>query len=239
VRLHEFITATNIDPVTKVVADGANGFASVLLSLTGIMLDAKDLLVRADAAKSLVETSEKFLKTVTTDQFYKDLTAIVGQPGANPLGGIGGLIDSVAQIANKVPGPQDLAVIGNELYRLLCVEQLPLDEAGLSSDTETHLNLDNTGKVRLIQWSLNKPITIPELGKEGKEKSDSSRLGSRRVWLAGNDQLPKNVTLLWREPDKTEGGEVVYQFNFTGDQQGSDIKEANDSDSERVREKYF
>lgn len=208
------------DYISKAVIPAVDkGLAYAILYLGHLTLMARDLLFQADAAKALVEVSGEMLKTVTTEEFTKSLADVVGQKAvANPLGFAGGAIDTVISFVDKIPEPADLDLIGKELYSLLCVEQLPLDEVGLGRASESHLNIAASGKLRLLQMALNKPITIRGLGKDKTGEQDITFLGGRRVWQAG--ELPVKVLGQWGEGSETE---TIYEFSFLG----QDIEEAN------------
>ncbi|PZN72753.1 MAG: hypothetical protein DM484_24065 [Candidatus Methylumidiphilus alinenensis] len=208
------------DYISKAVIPAVDkGLAYTILYLSHLTLMARDLLFQADAAKALVEVSGDMLKTVTTQEFSKSLADVVGQKGVtNPLAVAGGSIDTVISFVDKIPEPADLDLIGKELYGLLCVEQLPLDEAGLGRATESHLNITASGKLRLLQMALNKPITIRGLGKDKSGEQDITFLGGRRVWQAA--ELPAKALGLWGEGSDAE---TLYEFAFVG----QDIEEAN------------
>ena len=197
------------------------GLAFTIVYLSYLTLQAKDLLFQADAAKALVEVSGEILKTVTKDEFTQSLAEVVGQKGvSNPLSGAGGVIDTVMTFVDKIPEPEDLELIGKELYGLLCVEQLPLDENGLGKATEKHINMMTSGKLRLLEMALNKSIKIRGLGKDKNGEQDVAFLGGRRLWEAAAADLPAKAAGQWGEGNDVE---TIYEFAYAGE----DIEEAN------------
>jgi IS5 family transposase len=121
---------------------------------------------------------------------------------------------------DKIPEPEDLELIGKELYGLLCVEQLPLDEAGLGKTTEKHVNMTTSGKLRLLELALNKSIKIRGLGKDKSGELDIAYLGGRRVWEAAAKDLPAKAIGQWGEGKEIE---TIYELAYAGE----DIEEAN------------
>lgn len=221
-RIREFQGES--DYISKGVTPALKGFVTALGYLAKLTLDAKDLLYQSDAAKALVEVSAEFLKTVTQDDFYNALLEVAGQPpGSNPLSGVGGVIDTVVDIADKVPEPEDLQAIGRELYLLLCVDQLPLDEVGLGPTTLAHVNIESTGKIRLLAWALNEPYMVRGLGSNRPEQA-VLRLGTRRVWEAPANELPGRSLGTYGTGDAKE---TLFEFRFTGTDLGADLGEAN------------
>ena len=197
-----------------------SGLAFSILYLTHLTLQAKDLLFQADAAKALVEVSGEMLITVTQDEFAQALTEVVGQKGvSNPLSGAGGVIKTVLSFADKIPGPEDLDLIGKQLYGLLCVELL-VDKTGLGKTTEQHVDMKASGKLRLLEMALNKSIKIRGLGKDKSGEQDIKFLGGRRVWQAAATELPAKAVGKWGEGQAVE---TIYEFTFTGE----DIEETN------------
>ncbi len=215
----DFISKAVIPAVDKALA-------FTVLYLAYLTLQARDLLHQADSAKALVETSGEMLQVVTTEEFTQALAEALDQTGVvNPLREARSVIDKVTTFVDKVPDPADLEVISKELYGLLCLEQLPPDEAGLGATTETHLNLESTGKIRLLQWALNNPVRIRGLGASKQGEQDLAFLGARRIWPAAAAELPGKAIGRWgTAPDD----ETIYEIDFTTPESaGQDITEAN------------
>ena len=209
----DFISKAVIPAVDKALA-------FTVLYLAYLTLQARDLLYQADSAKALIETSGEMLQVVTTEEFTQALAEAVDQKGVvNPLREARGVIDNVTTFVDKVPDPADLEVISRELYGLLCLEQLPLDEAGLDATREVHLNLETSGKIRLLQMALNNPVRIRGLGKSKQGEQELAFLGTRRIWPAAAADLPGKAIGRWgKDPVET-----IYEFELAGE----DIAEAN------------
>ncbi|WP_295455123.1 peptidoglycan-binding domain-containing protein [uncultured Thiodictyon sp.] len=212
------------DYISTGVIPVVEGFIKGIGYLAKLTLDAKDLLFQADAAKALVEVSAALLTEVTKDEFYAALLAVAGQqPASNPLSDVGGVIAKAVEIADKVPSPEDLKTIGKELFLLLRIDQRPLNEQGLDSTTQTHLEIATTGKLRLLSFALDKPFTVRGLGRNKAELA-VTRLGSRRVWEASADKLPVRSLGTFGED---EAKETVFDLGFADANAGKDIAEAN------------
>ncbi len=215
----DFISKAVIPAVDK-------GLAFTVLYLAYLTLQARDLLHQADSAKALVETSGEMLQVVTTEEFTQALAEAIDQKGiVNPLREARGVIDNVTTFVDKVPDPADLEVISREFYGLLCLEQLPLEEPGLGATTETHLNLEATGKIRLLQLALNNPVRIRGLGASKQGEQELAFLGARRIWPAAAAELPGKAIGRWgTAPDD----EAIYEIDFTKPESaGQDLAEAN------------
>lgn len=230
-RIRDYQGAT--DYISKGVIPAVDkGFIFSILYLSDLTLRAQDLLFQADSAKALIEVSGEMLKTVTKDEFAQSLAAVVGQEGVtNPLGPAGGVIDTVLTFVDKIPEPEDLEAIGKELYGLLCIEQLALDEAGFTQASDKHINISASGKVRLLQMALTaktatdpnlvKSVTIRGLGTNKDKKQVISWLGGRRIT---ETIAPTKALGVWGEGTEIE---TVYEFSFDAAENGKDLEEAN------------
>ncbi|MBP9803377.1 MAG: peptidoglycan-binding protein [Candidatus Accumulibacter sp.] len=216
---NDFIAKAVIPAVDKALS-------FTVLYLAYLTLQARDLLHQADSGKALVETSGEMLQVVTSEEFTQALAETIDQKDVvTPLHEARGVIDKVTTFVDKVPDPADLGLISKELYGLLCLEQLPLDEAGLGATTETHLNLETMGKIRLLQMALDNPVRIRGLGKSKQGEQELAFLGARRIWPAAAAELPGKAIGRWgKEPDS----ETIYEFDFTRPEvTGQDIAETN------------
>jgi hypothetical protein len=217
----------NVEPIAKGVMLAMAGFSKAIAYIQRFTLTAYDLLEQTDGAKALVEASADFLREAISQEFYNAIQAAAGVDppyGASPLAGAKPVIDTVVTIANKVPEPEDLNVIGRELFGLLAIEQLPLPAGSpLAADSTDHIDIKATGKLRLIEWGFANFGTehYIELFNLGAAASiEIRRLGSRRVAVG---VLP--VRSLGEYGD-AGARETVFQLDFPPDQQG-DIVEAN------------
>lgn len=215
------------DFISKAVIPAVDrALAFTVLYLAHLTLQARDLLEQADSAKALGETSGEMLQVVTTEEFTQALAEALDQKGVvNPLREARAAIENVMTFVDKVPDPADLDLISKELYGLLCLEQLPLDEDGLGAAIETHLNLETTGKIRLLQMALANPVRIRGLGKSKQGEQELTFLGTRRIWSAAAADLPGRAIGRWgKDPDS----ETIYEFDFTKPEvAGQDIAETN------------
>lgn len=224
VRVREF----GDDAIAKGVIKAMDVLTLAVAYLQRFTLDANDLLVQGDAAKALVEVSAEFLKTATSKEFVNALEVAVGQdpsPGS-PIPDVAAIIDKIVQIADKVPEPDDLKVIGAALYKLLGIEQAPLDEAKLGATTENHIVIAATGKLRLLQFGFDQSFRLQNFGKGASVASlDVNRLGARRLWENTDEtKLPaRSVGKFGDAPDV----ETVWELDFSTDKKGIDLQEAN------------
>jgi peptidoglycan hydrolase-like protein with peptidoglycan-binding domain len=207
------------------VRGAIDGFAEALSYMVELTLDIQEVLVQTDAAKALVEVSADFLKAATSDNFVNGVRAVVGQPpGGNPLSNVGGILDSIKQYMGYIPDPDDVHTLGEQLYRLLCVEQLPLprkdnglemNEAALPASIFEHVDVDKSGKVRLLQWAFNHDLTTFGLGDKQRPEEESQalvRYGSRRLWQASDPaRLPVRTAWHWGTAGNKE---LIYEFFF-------------------------
>jgi hypothetical protein len=213
------------DSISTILIPAVDGFTFAMFYLGDLTLRAKDLLIQADAATALVEVSAELLKTITTDEFASSLSAIVGEEKvSNPLKDGGTYINKAVDIVKRVPTPEDLDVMGAELYALLCIEQLPLGDANIDK-AERHLDINKSGKLRLLQLALSKPVRVRGLGKSKTGEQNITYLGARRVFQAPAAGLPGKAKGFWG-PNK-DSEEVIYEFDFATEQTGKDIEEAN------------
>lgn len=209
------------DLIAKGVMEAMNVVALGISYMQRFTLDATDLLIQGDAAKALVEVSADLIKAATSKEFINALELAVGQTpsDSSPLSGVASVVDTIVKIADKVPSPEDLKVIGAQLYGLVAIEQL---SGGTVDDkTLTHLDIGKSGKLRLVQMGFWKSYKIQNLGK-GKDPVDISFLGARR--LDGDPaKLPTRSTGTWGDVPNQE---TVYDLLFTDTNAGKDIDEA-------------
>ncbi|MFZ2725369.1 MAG: peptidoglycan-binding domain-containing protein [Methylococcaceae bacterium] len=206
-RIREF--QGDKDYISKGVTPAVKGLNTALWYLMGLTLDAKDYLIQADAGKALWEVGSEMLKVVTSDDFALAITQIYDaetQQANNPLKPVNAVIDVADKIISKIPDPQDLELIAQELFKLLSVK-LADNSAG-----ELQLDLTETGKIRLIQFSLAQSIEFKSRTTPVKTVA-VTYLGGRNVWKADAAALPKKARAEW--DNKLENKkENIYEFNF-------------------------
>ncbi|MCG8422773.1 MAG: peptidoglycan-binding protein [Proteobacteria bacterium] len=219
------------DYIGRGVKAGIDGFSTALSYMIELTLDIREILVQTDAGKALVEVSADLIKAATDDNFVNGVRALVGQaPGSNPLSGVGATIDDIKKYIDYIPDPEDVAGMGHELYRLMCIEQLPfprnpagdINTGEISAATSEHLNVDSTGKVRLMQWAFSSDTPVYGLGSKEQPESEEHaifRLGSRRTWQTATDQLP-GTTVVTREISGAT--ETMVEFFFDSREDDAD-----------------
>lgn len=233
------------DVIGKAVKAAVGGFTGALSFVVELTLDIRELLVQTDAAKALVEVAADLLIAVTSKEFTDGVRALVGEPpGDNPLGGVGGVFEEIKKHLGYIPEPDDIAGVGHELYRLLCVIQRPLptkleggklvvDESKLAANESDHIDIDATGKLRLFQWAYAKDYTVRGLGpKDNPEGLDHAilRFGARRLWQTTADKLPKRSIAVRKRDDYED---TIFDFAYDSGEpveaaRTADLVEAHD-----------
>ena len=213
VRIREFQGGS--DYISKAVIPVLGGLNTAMWFLMNLTLQAKDMLTQADAAKAMWEVSSEMLNVVASDEFATAIAKVIN-PNAgdqtSPLSGISSVLKEVDGFVDRIPSPEDLELLGNEFFRLLSVELLPLDASDLNDKTELHINLNTTGKLRLIQMGLGTSMTVRGLGADKNGTQDITYLGSRRL-IQGSSLAPKALLKWGSDPKKLD---TVYEFTFTG-----------------------
>lgn len=215
------------DYIALGVREAINGFSEALSYMVELTLDIQELLVQTDAAKALVEVTADFIKEATSENFIRGIETVVGTritdpANPNPLGGVGNIMDSIKQYMGYIPDPDDVRTLGHELFMLLSIKQLPfprlanggVDESKLPPNTATHVNLDESGKLRLLQWAFGQDLTVFGLGTKANPEEDKfaiTRFGTRRVWRTDAAKLPTRSA-----GTRTSNGDVetLYEFFF-------------------------
>ena len=226
---------------TKGVIPIASKFVDVIGYLAELTLQAQDLLTQADGGKALLEVGGAMIKTIADDPFASaikgSLDGGVGGGGENPLKPIIPIVDTALEIVDKIPDPEDVEIIANEIYRLLVVVQAPLprtDKGGVDMEKVeaaggVHVDQALTGKVRLISWALETPISF--LG--FKDGVKSTYLGSRWIWQTGTPPVASN---LYYDPKGDK--EPIYEIRFEKKPDGSDTTGADIGEAIDLLEKH-
>jgi hypothetical protein len=208
------------DAIAKGVIEAAGALLLGVSYMQRFTLEATDLLMQGDAAKALMEVSADLVKSLASTEFINALEVAVGQPpsATSPLSSVGSVVDTVMSIAEKVPEPEDLQVIGEQLYRLLAIETI---SGALDAKATEHVELGKTGKLRLLQLGFAKSYRVQGLGKN-TDPVEVSFLGVRRLG-ADASTLASRSTGIWGAPN----AEVVFDLSLADANAGKDIEEAN------------
>lgn len=227
-----FIATKGVIPITA-------KFVDVIGYLSELTLQAQDLLTQADGGKALLEVGGAMIKTIADDPFASAIKGSLGGGGGgeNPLKPIIPVVDKALEIIDKIPDPEDVDIIANEIYRLLVVAQNPLprqddgtvDETKVKEANGVHIDMNLTGKVRLISWGLETPISF--LGFKAGVKS--TYLGSRWIWQTATP--PQNTNLFY---DPEGINEPIYQIGFTSRPDGTDTTGADITEAIAMLEKH-
>jgi hypothetical protein len=189
-------------PIATGVQAAVNGLSDVVWYMADLGLRIQDVLQQTDAAKALAEVSIDFLRAATSPSFTEGISALTGlQLGGTPIEGVNDTLLKIKQHLDYIPDPDDVRVVGHELYRLLCLEQLPLprtaagavDEARV--DPLVHLDWQKSGKMTLMQLAFSQALSVQVAG----GTVDLTRYGARRVWKAADPaRLPTRSQVRWK-----------------------------------------
>jgi Putative peptidoglycan binding domain len=236
VRVREYLQGDDKGIIAQGVNTGVGAFIDGISYILRFTMLAYDLLRQGDAVKALFEVSTDFIDKVADPEFINSITSVVDGPQVsttdNPLAVIKTVTGEARKYVDKVPEPEDLDLIGLQLYRMLVVEQLPpeaedADHAKLKA-SNNHIDLQLTGKLRLLNWGLARSFTVREVVK-GKDIGVTC-LGARRVWRTTDvTAQPQHSRGEWRDPSITGSGDTVFDFYFTAEANGSkDLDETRD-----------
>ena len=234
VRVREYLQGEDKGLIAQGVDKGITAFIDGMAYVQRFTLLARDLLRQGDAVKALFEVSADFIDTVADPEFINAITAVVDGPqvstGDNPLAIIRSGTAEARKYVDKVPEPEDLDLIGQQLYRMLVVVQLPpeandADHAKLAAANQ-HIDLQLTGKLRLLQWGLAHPFTVRDVVK-GRDAGVTC-LGARRVWKTTDlARQPQHSRGTWRDPAIAGSEDLTFEFDFTTDAlKSKDLDEA-------------
>ncbi|MFC1747178.1 hypothetical protein ACFL2V_00070 [Pseudomonadota bacterium] len=218
-------TQGDTDFIGKGVKVAINGFAETLAYMHELTLDLREILVQADAAKALTVVTADLLEAATSTAFQDGVRRLVGEPaGGDALGGMSAAMRDVKGYVDYIPEPDDVKGLGNELYRLMCIEQLAfcvkpdktVDVDKINTTPQTHVNEQLSGKIRLMQWAFGNGTTLYGLDDEFDGGGNVTpieifRIGARRLWqTADNNNLPKTTRMTWTGNEQ----ETVAEFSF-------------------------
>src|SRR5690606_36832185 len=137
-----------------------------------LTLDLEELLYQTDAAKAMAEVMLRLIQAATDENFQNGVETLVGATTLGELGNamsqINGAATEVEKYLDYIPEPEDVRGLGHELYRMLCIVQhdfprKPSDNSIDSTDPgllgKDHVNMDESGKVRLCAWAYAHGVT--------------------------------------------------------------------------------
>lgn len=225
-----------IAKLNTAVKQAVDGFAEALSYLAELTLKIREVLIDIDSAKALTELTADFVDAATSDEFVSGIHAFAGlndpanasapidpnappPPSNNPLAGLNDVVKNVGNFLGYVPEPDDVIDLGHQLYRLLCIAQEPLphdaDETTAAAATERQLDVDKTGKIRLLQWALGHDLGrfgLPKIDSDSSGKLDLVRFGGRRLWRSA--PLPQHSVVRWG-PDESD--EILVDLSYQDD----------------------
>ena len=223
-------------PISTAVKSAMNGFSTVLEQMAEIVLDLREVLREVDSAKAVIELTADFVGAASSDDFINGIYALLGRtaPATNPLATVNQVATVAQQAMGVVPEPEDLQRLGYELYQLLNITQLDLptqlvdgeviiDESDENLKQKAHIDVNRTGRMRLIQWGFEQEMTakgIPKPTEPPSERSSGEETtmellpyGSRRIWqTASSDLAPESVAVVTTNDVEDQ----VFAFKYTG-----------------------
>ena len=223
-RLGPQVTSPNPPVMANGVAAVVRAFTTSLNWMAEATLDLRELLITTDAAKATAEAALRLLRTSSSPEFVNGLSTILPASAVAELQSIAqsvdGVLGDIENILTYIPEPDDVNRMAHELYRLLCIVQRPVpygadgvsfDLTEIRPDTLDHIDLANTGKIRLINWALDEKTTTRGLGPAEDQSLDLYRLGARRLWEAPEANLPQRSTGLFNFGARAE---QIFNFDF-------------------------
>ncbi|MCK6524472.1 peptidoglycan-binding protein [Myxococcota bacterium] len=223
-RLGPQVTAPNPPVMANGVASVVKAFTTSLNWMAEATLDLRELLITTDAAKATAEAALRLLRTANSPEFVNGLKNILPASAVAELQSIAqsvdGVLGDIENILTYIPEPDDVNRMSHELYRLLCVvqRQVPYGADGVTfdlteirPDTQDHVDVANTGKIRLINWALDAKTTTRGLGDNEDLSQDLYRLGVRRLWETTEANLPQRSIGQFTFGARTE---TIFNFDF-------------------------
>ena len=226
------------NPIGPIIQGTVNGFIETISYLQEFVLDVRDILVGVDAFKSMVEVVGSLAKTLANPGFRQSLAYVLHNPtdSSNPqpldmkAGDILDVLEDVENWLNVIPRPDDIARLGHEIYRLLCITQhrYPLDAdrhdvdgALFNVSLDEHVIIEKCGKLRLLAWAYDEKLTQRGLGPGEDKEVELERFGSRRLTSDVSPEVSHGFYTGSSIPEE------VFNFDFTAEgKQTVDIEEA-------------
>ncbi len=210
------------------------------------ILDLHEIMVQTDSIVAMTEAVLDFARGVVGSDFTDALNKLSLGGYGNPIPqSVIDTLDDLETYLGYIPEPNDLKALGHEIYRLLCIVQrpLPLQVSGgklrvavaEAVDPDQQLDLEATGKLRLLQYTFGKEMKARGLGTiedpEGAEPLPFKRFGLRRLWQTDDvATLPYRVLGEFVRPTYRDTV-VDTRFNHESDHEEFEL---NNKDLEEV-----
>lgn len=222
------------EPLGSIVGGAVDGMAETLSYMAELTLDLEELLYQTDAAKAMAEVMIKLIQAATDENFQDGIEALVGVDSLGDLGSAMTAVNTAATEVEKyldyIPEPEDVRGLGHELYRLLCITQLPFprvtegepaaddDDNAIDKDNpalkdaDEHLVIADSGKIRLCAWAYGESVTTRGIGAGESNDKELFVLGARRLYATpANDGLPGKGAMIFVDGDETI---KIFEFDF-------------------------
>jgi hypothetical protein len=185
-RLRPFLLQEQPGTVAVKMADAVGYFIKGGAYLAKFGLRLRDILIQVDAGIALADIGLELVKEVGKKEFGEAIseiatatdTPIPSMTWADTLTrGVG----DVQRYIGFVPSPEDFDKIAAQLYALLSVRFASEDWKGWS-EKDAVIDIRKTGKMRLLTWSLGRPLAPVDRGGAGTDLSVQA-LGLRPLWM--------------------------------------------------------
>lgn len=208
--------------LSDLVRGAVVGVGQATSYMADLTIRIEELLVQTDAAKAIAEVTLDFIGAAGDPQFIAAVNTLVGGgSGTDVAGALSGLqtaANNLRQYLGYIPEPEAVRQLGHELYRLLCVVQrdFPRQASGSIDVAHTslagidHVDLADTGKLRLCAWAYARSVPARGLGL-GRATLDVGVFGTRRLFTGG--ALPINSDGRWVG---SEGVVTTFHFDYDG-----------------------
>ena len=190
----------------KVIGDmviGLSGaFVWVVSFLAELTLQAQDLLNQIDSGRALMEVGIKMIETATDENFLINVQKSVGAKGDQKVSvppAVKEGLKAADDVMKYIPDPEDVKEVAREMYRLLAVEEVDFFDSK-SDEMPEYM----TGKVRLLSWALDKPLSFHDLTGGVPVK----RLGIRRAEKPDTESQFK-LTWNWKDEEPV----IICDYN--------------------------
>lgn len=208
------------------IGQGVDAILEAFPVLLEVALDLEEILYQADAAAALGQSIFDALSAAFDARVRTAVQRVLPPSDAtttalNVMQGISNGFETASDVLDFVPSPEDVWIIGHQLYRMLCIVQRPFPrEQNGEIDTDAaaltgpeHIDLTRTGKIRLCTWSYRHSMMIRDVA-EGADPEDSEphvknfSFGSRRLF---EGTLATRASMVYTAPlDDVR----LFDFNF-------------------------
>lgn len=204
----------NASVIEVITTAGVRDLSATISTMIKLALTARSLFGDTDSLKALIEVVLQLFKEASKLSFTEKTSKLFGLPSRLTPVGVDQTLSDIEAYIDFIPEPEDLDRIGHELFRMACVVH-----------KKEGIDIDQTGKVRLLQWSFGldweiswnvkgAPVTfmVKHLGKRNLESTPRSG----EVTVEYGDVPVYSYTGDVNNDDETEAKEILIRLNYTG-----------------------